>query len=73
LLNSRCGCRSRCGQQADGSPRDRQALLKIARNAASDAVKFGSLFGMSPSSRLRVAAGKRPDEASKFAGLIASD
>jgi P27 family predicted phage terminase small subunit len=52
------------------SPRDRAALVQIGRTACADMIRYAGLFGMSPSSRLRVAAGRRPNQPSKFDGLI---
>jgi P27 family predicted phage terminase small subunit len=47
-------------------------LLKIAAQAARDLIKFGGEFGLSPSSRARVAAGMAPPSStSKFGDLLA--
>jgi P27 family predicted phage terminase small subunit len=47
-------------------------LLKIAAQAARDLIRFGSEFGLTPSSRARTAAGMPPNQPSKFGDLLAT-
>ncbi|KWV49837.1 hypothetical protein AS156_15010 [Bradyrhizobium macuxiense] len=47
-------------------------LLRIASQSANDALKFGSHFGLSPISRLRLSGVEPPKPPSKFDGLIGS-
>jgi len=56
-----------------GSTENRVAnpLLKIATRAARDLIRFGSEFGLTPSARARVAAGRVFPEDSKFGDLLA--
>jgi P27 family predicted phage terminase small subunit len=60
---------------AEGQPR-RNPLVAIAREAASDMVRFAAEFGFSPAARSRIALGigglTRPSP-SKFDGLLAGD
>ncbi|MGY8679790.1 phage terminase small subunit P27 family [Bradyrhizobium sp. UFLA05-153] len=46
-------------------------LVRIASQAANDALKFGAHFGLSPISRLRLSGMEPPKPPSKFDGLIA--
>jgi P27 family predicted phage terminase small subunit len=46
-------------------------LLKIATQAARDLIRFGAEFGLTPSARARVAAGRVLPEDSKFGDLLA--
>jgi P27 family predicted phage terminase small subunit len=46
-------------------------LLKVAAQAARDLIRFGAEFGLTPSSRARVAAGMPPPSNSKFGDLLA--
>jgi P27 family predicted phage terminase small subunit len=48
-------------------------LIQIAREAASDMVRFASEFGFSPAARSRIAAGIGAPQPSKFAGLLGGD
>jgi P27 family predicted phage terminase small subunit len=45
-------------------------LVRIASQAANDALRFGAHFGLSPISRLRLAGVEAPPKPSKFDGLI---
>jgi P27 family predicted phage terminase small subunit len=56
-------------ESADGPPRVHPAV-RIASQAANDAIKFGAHFGLSPASRARLSL-PEPKAASKFGGLIA--
>jgi P27 family predicted phage terminase small subunit len=60
---------------SEGQPR-RNPLVQIAREAASDMVKFASEFGFSPAARSRIAlgiGGLTTPAPSKFDGLLAGD
>jgi P27 family predicted phage terminase small subunit len=59
-------------KSADGNPR-RNALVKIAADAASDMVSYARDFGMTPVARSRLAAGigGPPPSGGKFDGLLA--
>jgi P27 family predicted phage terminase small subunit len=46
-------------------------LLKIAAQAARDLIRLGNEFGLTPSARARVAAGRMPEERSKWGDLLA--
>jgi P27 family predicted phage terminase small subunit len=46
-------------------------LCRIAREAARDVVRYSQEFGMTPSSRVRAAAGLPPRPPSKFGDLLA--
>jgi P27 family predicted phage terminase small subunit len=56
-----------------GSERNKvqNPLVKIGAQAARDAIKFGSEFGLTPSARVCVAAGVPPSPPSKFKDLLA--
>jgi P27 family predicted phage terminase small subunit len=59
---------------APGSERNKvqNPLLKIAGQAARDLIRFGMEFGLTPSSRARIAAGYEPPRPpSKFGDLLA--
>jgi P27 family predicted phage terminase small subunit len=56
-----------CG--SSGSP-IQNPLLKIARNAAADMVRFAGEFGMTPVARSHLSAAGRLSEPSKFDGLL---
>jgi phage terminase small subunit len=43
-------------------------LVGTANRAMADMVKYAVEFGLTPSARARIAAGPRPQEASKFDG-----
>jgi P27 family predicted phage terminase small subunit len=57
---------------ADGHPRI-SPLVRIARDAAADMVRFAGEFGMTPVARARIAAGplSEPPGGGKFDGLLA--
>jgi P27 family predicted phage terminase small subunit len=57
---------------ADGHPRA-SPLVRIARDAAGDMIRYASEFGMTPVARARIAAGPygEPPGGGKFDGLIA--
>ena len=47
-----------------------QPLVRISRHAAEDVVKFGSEFGLTPASRVRLAVDPGRGRSTKFEGLI---
>ena len=46
-------------------------LIKIARDAAADMVRYASEFGMSPAARARISAGIAHEPPSRFGDLLA--
>jgi P27 family predicted phage terminase small subunit len=56
---------------AAGDPR-RNPIIKVARDAASDMLRFAGEFGLTPVARARLgAAGWEPSSRGKFDGYIA--
>jgi P27 family predicted phage terminase small subunit len=45
-------------------------LLRIARQASSDMLRYGAAFGLTPNGRLRLSGVKPPSTPSKFDGLL---
>ncbi len=47
-------------------------LLRIARQASNDMLRYGAAFGLTPNGRLRLSGIKPPSRPSKFDGLLGS-
>jgi P27 family predicted phage terminase small subunit len=45
-------------------------LLRIARQASNDMLRYGAAFGLTPNGRLRLSGTKPPTTPSKFGGLL---
>jgi P27 family predicted phage terminase small subunit len=56
--------------QAYGAPMQ-NPLVKLARNAAGDMVRYAAEFGFSPAARSRIKAGPDAEQSSKFGELLA--
>jgi phage terminase small subunit len=56
-------------KRTDGAARN--PLVKIAANAASNMIRYGAEFGLTPVARSRIAAaGFEPPDGGRFAGLL---